>query len=131
MKGLTCPNPILLRAMMRSNAGASLIEVIVAVTILSIAGVTVVTAVAESTAAVRRAREADLELRAAGAFMEAIALWTREDLDRRLGDRRQGNWRLIIERPFPTLYSVALTDSTGSRVLLSTSLYRPLSVDDD
>lgn len=109
----------------RSSAGAGLLEVIAAIAILSVAGVTAVLAVAEAASAVRRAREADTELRDAGAFMEAVALWTREDLDQRLGDRPQGNWRLRIGRPYPTIYTVVLTDSTGSRVLLSTSLYRP------
>ncbi len=116
---------------MRRETGAGLLEVIAALAILSLAGVAAVTAVAESAAAVRRAREADVEFRTAGAFLEAIALWTREDLDRRLGDRPQGPWRLIIGRPLPTLYTVALTDSTSGRVLLRTSLYRQEPADED
>lgn len=115
---------------MRSEAGAGLLEAIVAVAILAFAGVAAVTAVAESMAAVRRAREADAELRDANAFLEAIALWPREDLDRRLGNRPQGPWRLVIERPLPTLYTVVLTDSASGRILLRTSLYRPESTDD-
>lgn len=115
---------------MRSEAGAGLLETVAAVTIVAFAGVAAVTAVGESMAAVRNAREADAELRAANAFMEAVALWPREDLERRLGDRPQGPWRLVIERPLPTLYTVMLTDSTGGRALLRTSLYRPEPIED-
>ena len=83
-------------------------------------------AVAESVTAVRSAREADVEMRSATAFMEAVALWTRDDLDRRLGDRPQGPWRMTVGRPLPTLYTVALADSATRRILLRTSLFRPL-----
>lgn len=112
--------------MARNESGAGLLEVIAAVAILSIAAVTAVTASAESVNAVRRAREADVELRTAAAFLEAVALWTRDDLDRHLGDRPQGTWRMTVGRPLPTLYTVALSDSATGRILLRTSLFRPL-----
>ncbi len=112
--------------MTRNESGAGLLEVVAALAILSIAGVTAVIAVAESVTAVRSAREADVEMRSATAFMEAVALWTRDDLDRRLGDRPQGPWRMTVGRPLPTLYTVALADSATGRILLRTSLFRPL-----
>ena len=73
----------------------------------------------------RRAEAAETEIRRASAFMDAIALWPRADLDRHLGDRAEGPWRLIIDRPVPTLYLVVLTDSLSRRELLRTALYRP------
>lgn len=105
--------------------GAVLLEAMVAITILAVAGTAAVTMVAESAAVVRRARDADAQARRADAFLHAVALWTRDDLDRRLGDRPQGPWRLEIQRPTPTLYEVVLTDSTGGDVLLRTALFRP------
>jgi type II secretory pathway pseudopilin PulG len=111
----------------RGRRGAVLLETMVAVVVLAVAGTTAVTMAAQSADAVRRARAADEEMRAASAFLHAVALWPREDLDRRLGTREQGDWRLRILRPDPTLYEVALTDSTGTRVLLRTSLHRPLA----
>lgn len=107
------------------RAGAVLLEAIVALLILSVAGTAAVTLVGQSADAVRRAREADAEVRAAGAFLHAVSLWTHEDLDRRLGDRPQGPWRLRIQRPAPTLYEVVLVDSAGDRELLRTALFRP------
>ena len=110
------------------RSGAVLMEAMVAVVILAVAGTTAVTLVSQGADSVRRAREADVEAREASALMHAVALWTREDLDRRLGSRAQGPWRLSIQRPDPELYDLALMDSAGTRVILRTSLFRPDSV---
>lgn len=107
------------------RAGAILLEAIVALVILAVAGTAAVTLVSQSSDAVRRARIADAEMREASAFLHAVALWPREDLDRRLGERPQGRWKLIVQRPVPTLYEVVLTDSAVSRELLRTTLFRP------
>lgn len=96
-----------------------------ALMILSVAGTAAVTLVSQSTDSVRRARVADEEMREANALLHAVALWTREDLDRRLGERPQGRWTLIVQRPAPTLYEVVLTDSAVTRELLRTTLFRP------
>jgi|SRR5664279_258110 len=105
--------------------GAVLLEAMVALAILASAGVTVVSLAAESARAVERARVAERELRAANAFMSAVSLWTREDLDRHLGDRRQGRWIMRVDRPRPNLYTAALADSATRAPLLRTSLFRP------
>ena len=111
-----------------SEAGAALLEVIVAVAILATAGTAAVAMASESARAVERARAADLRAREASAFLDAVALWPREDLDRRLGERPQGPWRLRIGRPDPELYTVALVDTASGADLLRTALFRPDSV---
>lgn len=108
-----------------AERGAALLEAVLALAILATAGVAAAGMGAEAARAVERVREADREMRRAGALLEAVALWPREDLDRHLGDRRQGAWGLRVERPSSTLYVVVLSDSTGGRELLRTSLYRP------
>jgi type II secretory pathway pseudopilin PulG len=102
-----------------------LLEAIVAMTILAIAGAAVVALATDSARAIDRARVADVATAQASAFLDAVALWPREDLDRHLGDRGEGAWRLIVDRPTATLYTVSLADSTGTRLLLHTVLYRP------
>jgi hypothetical protein len=97
----------------------------VALVILTVAGTAAVTLVSQSADAVRRARVADVEMREASAFFHAVALWPREDLDRRLGERPQGRWKLIVQRPTATLYEVVLTDSAVTHELLRTTLFRP------
>jgi type II secretory pathway pseudopilin PulG len=99
-------------------------EALVALVILVVAGTAGVTLVTQSADAVRRAQITDSEMREASAFFDAVALWPREDLDRRLGERAQGRWKLILQRPTPTLYEVVLTDS-AFREVLRTTLFRP------
>lgn len=108
----------------RHPRGAVLLEVVVALTILAVAGVTMIALSGESMDALRRARAAEVETAKASALLHAVALWPRADLDRHLGDRPEGPWRLRVGRLLPTLYVVTLTDSTGGRTLLSTALYR-------
>jgi type II secretory pathway pseudopilin PulG len=109
----------------RARRGAALLEVLVALSILSVAGLAVVAFAIETTGVITRARIAEGELRRASALLDAVALWPREDLDRHLGDRPQGPWRMQVDRRTRALYTVVLTDSTGSRELVRTALYRP------
>ena len=102
-----------------------LLEVLIALTILAVAGIAIMALARQSMDTVARTRTADTELERASDFLQAVALWPRADLDRHLGDRLEGAWRLRVERPGPTLYTVVLTDSARTRVLLSTALYRP------
>jgi type II secretory pathway pseudopilin PulG len=99
---------------------------LVALTILTVAGLAATAAVRQGADSVRRAEAADTDLRQASAFLDAVALWPRADLDRHLGDRPEGVWRLRLDRPIPTLYLVTLADSSGARTLLRTALYRPV-----
>ena len=111
----------------RPRAGAILLEVLIAMTILAIAGGTVIALAAESGQVVRRVRVREQEVEAASALLDHIALWGREDLDRHLGDHPQGGWRLNIAARNPSLYEVSLRDSLAEETLLHTVLYRPLN----
>jgi type II secretory pathway pseudopilin PulG len=104
--------------------GAALLEVLVALTILATAGAVVAAFASEAMSTIRRAREREAEMRRASALFDAVALWPREDLDRHLGDRQQGPWRLQVGRPVPTLYTVILRDSSGAREILRTAMHR-------
>ncbi|HEU4557051.1 MAG TPA: hypothetical protein VFS20_04350 [Longimicrobium sp.] len=114
---------------MRGKAGAALLEAVVALLILGTACVAASAMAAAFSRTVAAARELDRETREASAFLDAVSLWTRADLDRRLGERRQGAWRMRVDRPVSTLYTVVLADSTGVE-LLRTSLFRADSTRD-
>jgi prepilin-type N-terminal cleavage/methylation domain-containing protein len=116
--------------MRRANArrGTTLIEILVALAILSLAGSALASLARQTMQSARRAWDQDAELRRASALFDAVALWTREDLDRHLGARRQGPWVMLIARDDESVYSIVLSDSTGRRELLRTALYRPRSV---
>jgi prepilin-type N-terminal cleavage/methylation domain-containing protein len=106
------------------RAGVALLEVLVALMILGIAGAAAITLAVDAGNSLRRAQTAEGEMRAANAFLDRVSLWGRGDLDRRLGERLQGQWRLRIDRPAPTLYVVELRDSSAQRVLLRTAIFR-------
>lgn len=110
--------------MKRAEAGSALLEVIVALAILGTAGVAIVAQVRESMGVTARTGRAESEVAEASEFLEAVALWPRADLDRHLGDRRNGPWRLAIFRPTDAVYEVTVRDSSDSRTLVATTLYR-------
>ena len=108
-----------------ARRGAVLLEAMVALLIMSTAGLAASAIVSSAAVAVRRAHTAGVEAAQASAFFEAVTLWTREDFDRRLGARPQGPWVLHIERPVPTLYVLRLTNVQTGVELLRTAAYRP------
>jgi type II secretory pathway pseudopilin PulG len=83
--------------------GAVLLEALVALTILIIGCSSIVITVSESAAAIRRAEAGERTSRAANAYLNVVALWTREDLARHVGTRRQGPWRMYIEHSHPLI----------------------------
>ena len=101
----------------------TLLEVIVALVILAVTGSAVIAAAHQSFGAVSHARRSASEILEASDFVDAVTLWTRTELDQRLGERRQGSWWLRIDRPLPSLYTIVLTDSLRHE-LVRTSLYR-------
>lgn len=109
----------------RARRGAALLEAIVALAVFGTAGSAALVLVRDAARTVERAREAERRVRDADAFLAAVSLWTRDDLDRRLGERPQGPWRLVVLRPAPTLYEVALRDTMGDALVLQTALHRP------
>lgn len=115
--------------MMLGRQGVILLEVLLALTILGTLGAALTTLALESGRSVARTAESERELRRASGFLEAVALWPRADLDRRLGSRRQGAWLLTVVRRTTVLYAVQLHDSTGSEELFHTVLYRPVPAD--
>lgn len=108
----------------KRQRGVILLEVIVALAIFAVASVSALVLVRQSSTTVKHIRDTDERTRAASAFLETVSLWPREDLDRRLGHRRQGPWMLYIDRPTPILYRIVLSDSTGQYAILETTLFR-------
>jgi type II secretory pathway pseudopilin PulG len=110
--------------MPRAESGAALLEAVVSLSILGSTGVALAAQVQQSYESLRRATEAELRFLDASVFLDAIALWPSTDLDRRLGDRRNGPWRLEITRVLESVYEVTLRDSTGHYTFATTTVYR-------
>lgn len=103
----------------------ALLEVIVAMTILVIAALSTVAWVSQAVDSVVRAGAAAAAADSASDYLDRIALWPREDLDRHLGPRQEGVWSVTVERTTSVLYTVTMRDSTDSHTILRTTLYRP------
>lgn len=109
---------------MHARRGLILIEVVAALAILAIVGSALFAVAAESLARVDNARRHDHEMAAANNLMSAVSLWTPEDFDRRLGQRRQGQWLLEIGRESPRLYTAVIRDTLTGAPVLATAFYR-------
>ena len=104
--------------------GVVLLECIVALAILSVAGAALLSLASAAQRASRHGVERDGRMMRADEYLSRVSLWSAEDLDRHLGARRQGSWVLDVRMPLPRLYEVRLADSAGV-ALLATTLYRP------
>jgi type II secretory pathway pseudopilin PulG len=106
----------------KRRRGGALLEALVAMAILGTALLSLAAAVRGAGLVLERAVAADSLLRSADHLLGAITLWTRDDIELRLGERLQGPWRIMITKATPNLYVVLIADST-SHELLRTSIY--------
>lgn len=106
--------------------GVALLEVLVAVLILTVAGLSLVELVGAGTRAIGTSRQRERELADEERLLTAYTLLTRSDLDRRLGDRTVGPYVTNVQRPEATLYRIAITRQGTLEVEdLVTVVYRP------
>lgn len=106
-----------------SVRGSVLLDTVVALAILGIAGSAVLLLASESLSSAHRMWARESEVRDAHRLLSAVSLWPREDLDRHLGDSRQGLLLLVIDRPRDGLYRVQVLDSLGADPVLDTWLW--------
>jgi type II secretory pathway component PulK len=108
----------------KRRRGAALLEALVALALLGSIGSAAAWSATEWLHGVERMRARERDQLAAARLLTAISLWPRDDLDRHLGERRQGPWRVRIDRPAVTIYAVTIADSTSGMTILKTALYR-------
>ncbi len=94
--------------MIRNERGVVLLEVIIALTILSVSGLSMTALVSAGFDVQRQVEARELELRSADRVLAAYALLTRDELDLRLGQRKVGEFRVTVQRPDPALYRVGV-----------------------
>lgn len=111
--------------MRRTEGGVALLETLLALAILSSAGLGLVEVVSAGLGAERDAREREHVLAVESRVLTALTLFRREDLDRRLGRHTIGDVSVDVERPEPTLYRLALAQASAPDVEdLVTVVYR-------
>jgi type II secretory pathway pseudopilin PulG len=104
----------------------ALLETLIALAILSVAGLSVVALVDSLIGAQAEAVQREATLTTAGRVLAAATLLWREELDQRLGSREVGEFVLAVQRPEKTLYRIAISEQAVPAVeLLVTVVYRP------
>ncbi|HVL17348.1 MAG TPA: hypothetical protein VM387_05105 [Gemmatimonadales bacterium] len=112
--------------MTRAERGAVLLEVIVALAMLTLAGGSLIRLVTETERTLGETRSREETLLDADRTLAGLVLLTRDDLDRRIGLHPAGRFEAEIRRPTLTLYRIALrTAEPGRPELLVTVVYRP------
>jgi hypothetical protein len=112
--------------MRAAERGIALLEVLVALLILSVAALGFVDLIGAGTRAVTTARARERALADEERLLAAYTLLTHGDLDRRLGRRELGPYLVDVERPERGLYRIALALKESEAVDdLVTIVYRP------
>jgi hypothetical protein len=101
---------------MRRERGVALLEVLAAVLILSVAGLTLVELIAGATRAVMVARDRERELADEERLLTAWSLLRHDELDQRIGDRVVGPYVIRVQRPERGLYRLAVERSVAPGV---------------
>jgi len=118
------PSPAM--SMRHAERGVALLEILAAVTILTVAGLSLVEVASAGLRAVAIAAERERTQRDEDRLLAAYSLLARGDLDLRLGDRAAGPYIVRIARPEPTLYRVAISrQQSPAAEDLVTVLFRP------
>ncbi len=111
------------------RAGLTLLELLVALTLLALTGLSTMELVRTAARFSGAAATAESELHSASQLLDAMHLWSRTELDQRLGEREQGPFRVEITRPTPDLYLVVVRDSAGTSELLRTGIFHARTSD--
>jgi type II secretory pathway pseudopilin PulG len=109
----------------RRERGVALLETLVALAILSGAGLALLDLVTAGLRAERDSRERERVLAVEDRVLTALTLLKRDELDRRLGRHPIGELIADIERPERTLYRIAVAQQESPQVEdLVTVVYR-------
>ena len=106
--------------------GIALLEVLVALAVFTAAALALLARLDQAAEQQRQLKMREAELVTADRVLTAMSLLSRDDLDRRLGERMVGEFVVEVQRPEPMLYRVAIHPAarTGAD-LLATVVYRP------
>ena len=109
----------------RAERGVALLETLVALAIISGAGIALLDVVTEGLRAQQDARERERISAVEDRVLTALTLLKRDELDRRLGRHSIGELVADIERPEPTLYRIAVLQASAPQTEdLVTVVYR-------
>jgi hypothetical protein len=101
----------------------SLIEVVAALTILALAALAWIGLARQGMHTLTLAQRHERQLRDASTLLVRFSLFTREDMQARLGWSGLAGSRTQVQQVAPELFAVSVLDSASGAVLLSTTYY--------
>lgn len=110
----------------RPRRGSALIEVLVAIVLLATAATGLVTLIGQTSRSMRTTFESDRLTRHASEELDRFVLFDRTALIALAGRTRWRGWTIDVEPLGQGLFDVKIAESDTTRVLLETTLYRPL-----
>ncbi|HEV8197333.1 MAG TPA: prepilin-type N-terminal cleavage/methylation domain-containing protein [Gemmatimonadales bacterium] len=112
--------------MIRPERGIALLEVLIALALLSVGGLATVGLIDESIRAQAEMAAHEQDTAVGGRVLAALSLLQGADLAQRLGKRELGEFILNVSRPEPTLFRIALSEARApEQEILVTVVYRP------
>ncbi len=112
--------------MTTNRNGVALLEALIALAILSLAGLGMVSVVSSSLRAQTDLAHREEVMRTGSRVMAAMTLLKPEDLNQRLGTHPLGEFLVGVSRPEKTLYRIALREvQAPEQEILVTVVYRP------
>lgn len=112
--------------MTRGEGGAAMLEVFIALMVLSVAGLGLIQSLSLGQHALSHAITEERRVRDANRVLGVMSLLGRDDLVRRLGMHQTGPFMVEVQRPVPELYRITVRDTTArAAALLVTVVHRP------
>lgn len=105
--------------------GFSILELIVALTLLGATGTAIVAAIGQTHASMTQALAAEVRVRRASRLLNAIAREPRAPLERRAGRRRVEGYEVRVGIGAHELIGIALADTGTGAILVETVVHRP------
>lgn len=109
--------------------GSALLDVVVALVVLALAGVGLITVTGQTAHTMRSVRETEREAIAASAELDRLVAYDRAQLAAMIGSSVHGEWSIDVAAVGHDLYDVAVSRRGGAVPLLLTTAYRPDTAD--
>jgi type II secretory pathway pseudopilin PulG len=117
--------------MMRAPRGMVLLEVMLGIAILGMAGVALITLLTQTVATVQRGRTTERKVASASQLLDRASLWSAAELTVHLGRTRVAGWDVQVDALGRRLYDVSILDTLSETPVLRTTFYRPAPQHDE
>jgi Tfp pilus assembly protein PilV len=114
----------------RARRGVALLEVLLGFALLAISGMAWVMLAGQTAHSLRDVRATERTTLAAASTMEWVAIRTAPELEGMIGERRDGDFNVIVVRLIPALYDVTISDTLTDAPILHSSIYAPYAASD-